>query len=343
MRRSFPIILLLLTLSAALAQGGMAHPANIPIARAKVSSNGLVHLTLTFDLLAFVLDQTPSSVLDPPMNALLDADPDKLSRRLSNAKGRFLEGFSVSGGAFRLKNLEFPTVAQIKETAGTDSRNRLPLMMTLTLDGSLLPGTRTIKFQFPDVLGPVVLTTEFPYREPIVEPVEPGTWSIRQTLPSEQETLERREAMNIRPSQPTTSVSTDLAGIRAAIGHHYASWSKAYMEHDLTTLFDILAPEYVLTTAKGKSISLGEYKAMLLIRKQKHSDTKAYRTEILRLTLQEGVAAVWSRETTTETGPTSTSDPISYQHDYIDVWKSFSGKWKLVRTLTQAESKLQAK
>jgi hypothetical protein len=84
---------------------------------------------------------------------------------------------------------------------------------------------------------------------------------------------------------------------------------------------------------------------MLKMRKQKHSDTTRYSTEILRMTLKDGVAAIFSRETTTDPGVNQVSgkaEPVSYQHDYIDVWVLKSGKWKLKSTVTQLEQRLKS-
>ncbi len=54
---------------------------------------------------------------------------------------------------------------------------------------------------------------------------------------------------------------------------------------------------------------------MLKLRKQKHSDTTHYTTEILRITLRDGVAAIFSREHTTDPGidqKTGKTTTVSY-------------------------------
>lgn len=116
------------------------------------------------------------------------------------------------------------------------------------------------------------------------------------------------------------------------------------MAHDVSTLLDILDPNYMLKTAQGKLITRKEYEVMLNMRRQKHSDTTRYSTEILRITLKKDVAAIFSRETTTDPGinqTTGKAEPVTYQHDYIDLWVLHQGKWKLKSTATQLEQRVK--
>ena len=320
-----------------------AHPANIPIAHARAQADGVVEVSMSFDILAFVLDETPTTVLDAPMNALLDGPAADLQDRLTAAKGRFAEGFAVVGGTKPgvVDATDFPSAVEIHRVVDGGQLPRLPVMMTATLKCHLAPGARQLSFRFADVLGTVVLSTEFPYVEPKSEPVEQGAWSEPQSIPTPAEvaslaaSARTRDATGHTPQKPQSEKE-----VQAAIQAQYKAWSKAYMSHDLETLAAILAPDYTLKTAKGALITAPEYQVMLRLRKQKHSDTTHYSTEILRITLRDGVAAIWSRETTTDpglNGQTGKPEPVSYVHDYVDLWVYSSGSWRLKSTVTQKE------
>jgi hypothetical protein len=320
-----------------------AHPANIPVARAKVQVNGSVELTITFDILAFVLDQTPQIVLDSPMNALVDGPRKDLQDRLAAAQTRFLEGLVIGDekNLGSVDSVDFPTAEDIHKVIDGGQLPRLPVMMTATVRCHLASHAKRVSFRFAEVLGPVVLTTEFPYKEPTSESIEPGDSSTPLELPTQAEVDALAASM-----KPKTAIAKKAdrkpteAQARKAIQRQYDAWSKAYMGHDLDTLLSILAPGYTLKTAQGTLIKRNEYEVMLKMRKQKHSDTTLYKTEILRITLKDGVAAIWSRETTTDPGlnqKTGKTEPVSYQHDYIDLWILASGKWLLKGTVTQRE------
>jgi len=335
----------LICLVGGLAGVAAAHPANIPVARAKVQPSGLIELNFTFDILAFVLDQTPQIVLDAPMNALLDGPATDFQTRLDAAKKRFLQGLSIGSGADTgvVDSVDFPNAEDIRKAAEGQTP-RLPVMMTATLRCHLKAGVRKVSFHFAEVLGTVVLTTEFPYREPISESVDPGDSSNELQVPTQAEIDASAASMRLTPAdngklaaQPTE------AQARKAIQKQYDSWTKAYMAHDVDALLAILAPAYTLKTAQGVLIKRSEYEVMLKQRKQKRSDTTQYRQEIVRITLRDGVAAIWSRETTTDPGlnqKTGKKEPVTYQHDYIDVWTYTANKWLLKSTVTQKEQRL---
>ena len=321
-----------------------AHPANIPVARAKVQVDGKIDFTISFDILAFVLDQTPTLVLDAPMNALLDGPSPDLQERLTAAKQRFVDEFAVGTGEKTgvVDSVQFPSAAEIHRVVAGGQMPRLPVMMTATLRCHLMSGGSKVAFRFADVLGTVVLSTEFPYVEPVSEPVEPGEWSNALQIPTAAEVAALAASARPRgaPSPTSDKAQTEVQA-RSAIQLQYDAWSKAYMAHDVDTLLAILAPDYTLKTAKGALIVRSEYEVMLKLRKAKHSDTTHYSTELLRITLRGGVAAIWSRETTTDpgvNGATGKAEPISYLHDYVDLWIYSNGEWLLRSTVTQKET-----
>lgn len=162
-----------------------AHPAQLVAAQAKIDPASHVRIRATFDLLAFVLNDTPARIDDASMNQLLDGPPDVLERNLENAKQRWLHGLVVRCGANRVSldraTLRFPTVADVQRWRVSGITPRLPVIQEAVVEGVLPAGAKTIDFRFPDVLGSVVLTVERPGEEPFSEPVEPGDFSS--TLP----------------------------------------------------------------------------------------------------------------------------------------------------------------
>ncbi|MDR3690054.1 MAG: nuclear transport factor 2 family protein [Fimbriimonas sp.] len=336
-------MLLLIGAASMLHSPARAHPANIPVARVSVQVDGKFEMSFTFDILAFVLDQTPELVLDAPMNALLDGPSADLQNRLNDAKSRFQEELSVGGEARNgtIDSIDWPSAADIHQAIANGQLPRLPVMMTATLHGHMKPGVREISFRFADVLGPIVLSTEFPYREPQSESLDAGDWSHVLTIPTQTEI--DAAAATMTPHRATPKPAGPVPGeadAKRAIQSQYNRWSRAYMGHDTDTLFAILAPGYTIKTAKGALITHDEYEAMLKLRKQKHSDTTRYSTEIVRITLKGNVAAIWSRETTTDPGLdqiTGKPKPVSYLHDYVDLWVYTNGKWLLKSTATQKE------
>lgn len=324
-----------------------AHPANIPVARARVQPDGSINLEIRFDVLAFVLEENPMTVLDPPMNALLDGPLPELQTRLDDARKRFEAGLTIAGGGGNavIDSYDFPTAKSIHAIVDKAPKPRLPVMAVVSVRCHLSRDVRKTFFSFPEVLGTLVLTTEFPYQEPISESVEPGTWSRALMVPTQEEVDASTASMKIRdkdrPKQPERQETEPQA--RKSIQRQYDAWSKAYMSHDVDTLLSILTSDYSLKTAKGAVIFRAEYEQMLNIRKQKHDDTTRYSTEISRITLHDGVAAIWARETTTnpkKNVKTGKMEPVSYQHDYVDVWVYSNGKWLLKSTVTQKEQTL---
>jgi len=172
---------LLALLLVVLGAGGRcaAHPASIAAATAKVQPDGHFSVEARFDLLAFVLDDTPQRIGDGPMNALLDGPAPDLQAHLAEAEGRFRRDFQVSSGSGPgvVDAVAFPSLADVQKWRDSGIKPRLPVTMTVTVQGHLPPGAASVSFRLPDVLGMIVVTTEFPYREPVSEPVEAGAFS----------------------------------------------------------------------------------------------------------------------------------------------------------------------
>src|ERR1044072_1357356 len=226
------------------------HPANSPVARVKIRADGAVDLKVRFDLLAFILEQDPMVVLDPPMNALLDGPKADLDTRLAEAKIRFLKGMEAVGGT--VEDGSFPSTQDNHQQVATLPPPRLPVMSEIAVTVKFPPVVNRVSFRFPDVLGTVVLTTERPYSEPITEPVEPGNRSQPVKIPTEAEIATL--AATSRPRDAGTAGATvkmpTADEAKAAIQSQYDAWSKAYMAHDVDKLIAILSPGYTLKSAK---------------------------------------------------------------------------------------------
>ncbi len=162
----------------------LAHPGNVAAALAKVQPDGTFEIRFRFDLLAYALSEKPNHVADGPMNALLDGPPAELETRLGEAKARFRQNFRVgASGPEAIDKLTFPSAADVLQSV-KGVRMRLPVMASVVVAGHLPPGAKTISFQFDEALGTLILTTEFPYQEPISEPVEAGAFSDKQPIPT---------------------------------------------------------------------------------------------------------------------------------------------------------------
>ena len=174
--------------------------------------NGAVELRVHFDMLAYALDQPPNKATDEAMNDLLDGSVENLQLALDAAHQRFLESTQILGGRQKVSfTAVFPSAAELLDVAKSNPKQRLPIMGTVQVTSKLPSNSATISFRFPHVLGAVILTTEFPYREPYSEPVEPGSTSTALRIPTEREV--RAAAVSMNRDIP---VSADETG--AAIG-----------------------------------------------------------------------------------------------------------------------------
>lgn len=185
---------------------GLAHPASIASALAKVRADGSYEVRLRFDLLAYSLNELPNHISDAPMNALLDGPQANLESRLTEAKQQFRQNFRVNGSVPDDASLSFPTAGDVLESAKAGDQMRLPVMATVTVIGRVPLGTKTIAFQFDEVLGSVVLTTELPYEEPVSEPVEAGTVSTSLAIPTAESVAQAAAALRAPdPVKPVMS------------------------------------------------------------------------------------------------------------------------------------------
>jgi hypothetical protein len=158
-----------------------AHPATLSSADAKLDADGHVEVRFTFDLLAYVLNDTSARIPNEPMDELLDGPSDELKHQLADAAGRFSRSFTIladNGTAVPLDSLKFPSVEEVlawKRSMTKDTR--LPVVLELSAQAHLPAGTRSVAFRFPQVLDQVVLTVERPGEEAESFALEPGETS----------------------------------------------------------------------------------------------------------------------------------------------------------------------
>lgn len=180
-----------------------SHPANVASSQIKVQPDGTYVARVRFDVLAFATGASPREADDGTMNALLDGPDTPLKASLGNAESQFRAGFTTQP-AGTIDQLSFPSVDDVRRYLATNPDPRLPLMMTVTVTGHLPLGSRTIAFRYPAAVDTVIQTVEFPYREPISEPVESGQTSSTLSIPTAADVARAAAEMNAprTPAKP---------------------------------------------------------------------------------------------------------------------------------------------
>src|SRR5258708_10942454 len=107
-----------------------AHWLTMPVATATVHADGSYTLDLTFDVVAFALDQLSENAPDSAMNQLLDGPPEILGAQLAEARTRFTNDFAVleNGTTGTLETLVFRSE---EHTSELQSPNHLVCLLLL--------------------------------------------------------------------------------------------------------------------------------------------------------------------------------------------------------------------
>lgn len=169
-----------------------AHPATVPTAVAKVKADGSFQIAIRFDVLAYTLDQESGHVDRSDMAEFFRRPVSEIDTSFREAGRRFLAEFSVRSG--KVQDFSFPGSAEARRWQGSNP-SVSPVMLTATLKGKLDTGAKAASFRFPERLGSTVLILEFPYREPISGPVEPGSYSKPHRLPTSREVAANAASM----------------------------------------------------------------------------------------------------------------------------------------------------
>jgi len=224
------------------AQWCPAHPANLAAAIAKVDSSGKVHVTLTFDLLAYALNDTPQRVANAPMDALLDGQASDLQKSLAEAKERFARGIGIvaDGNGVKFDSLVFPGVKEVEDWKKAGYQPRLPVMMELSVDAHLPQGARTVAFRFPEALGQVILTVERPGVEPRSMALEAGVTSPDFPVHLDGNSVTRKK------DEGNTNVAPSSAGARERQGSSAAKAAAEPSRLDTVARFIEVGFEHIL-------------------------------------------------------------------------------------------------
>ena len=153
-----------------------AHVLTLPVGTATIQPDGRYTMDLTFDVIAFALDQLSENAADSAMNELLDGPPEILSARLNEARTRFKNEFAIleNGTAGTVETLVFPSLEDLQRYKESAPAVRLPVMLVLSLEGRLPAGSRSASFRLPAKLGRVALTVVRPDQPIGVLMVVPG-------------------------------------------------------------------------------------------------------------------------------------------------------------------------
>ena len=173
-----PLILLFALCFGAIGKAS-AHPANVAGGRARIKTDGTFTMEARFDLLAYLVGETPIKVSDAPMNALLDGPPENLQKALKLAETKFVRetALKADNGAGTIDSIQFPTLAQVQDWRDNGLPPRLPVMLVTRITGHFPAGARTVSFGVPPLLGTFVLSEEVENQEPFTQALENGALS----------------------------------------------------------------------------------------------------------------------------------------------------------------------
>ena len=152
-----------------------AHTAQVASGLVRIDRSGGVKVTLTIDLPAFLLNDTPVRVTDADMCALLDSPVDALAAQCEDARERLLHSTQLKDG--QIESVTLPSVDEIDTQKRQSGAYPFPLMMDVTLAGKMTPGANAFSMRLPEALGQIVLTIDQPDEEPHEFAIEGSDWS----------------------------------------------------------------------------------------------------------------------------------------------------------------------
>jgi hypothetical protein len=162
----------------ALASIALAHPALQVVANLKVADDGRIVVTVRFDVLAFVLNDSPARIDHDALDALIAMPRADLDRKLDEAKQRLAHGVKIHGDdsdvSVKLGVKSFPTADDVHRAVAANPSHPLPVIAEAQLEGQLGAGTKSISIRFPEVMGTVALSVERPGEEVVCEKLEGG-------------------------------------------------------------------------------------------------------------------------------------------------------------------------
>ncbi len=156
-----------------------AHPAVFTSAQIYIQPDGRYQLFTRFDLLAFALEKTSVEIDDRSMNALLDGPAETVAQKISQARTNFIASLKVQTdrGPGIISNLKFPAMKEVNDWKAAGQERRLPVVANVEVEGRLPSDASRVQFQFPVLLGTVILTANLPGGAVYDEPINAGTSS----------------------------------------------------------------------------------------------------------------------------------------------------------------------
>ncbi|MFN5945866.1 MAG: HupE/UreJ family protein [Phycisphaerae bacterium] len=203
--------LLTVVLSCVFAACASAHPTFSATALAKVDANNKLTLRLRHDALAFALNETPARIPDEPMLAFLTASESEQHDTFSDGLLRFsaLTTIYADETPLQLTITEHPSRDQLAAWQIANPAMRLPVKMDFAGHVQVPPGTRTLRFKLPKVLGDVILTVDRPDQEPLGFPLLAGEISPEFDLPTSPTTpASSEQPAPAKTAQPTAPAAT---------------------------------------------------------------------------------------------------------------------------------------
>lgn len=117
------------------------------------------------------------------------------------------------------------------------------------------------------------------------------------------------------------------ADLKAELQIRYGQWDAAYRVRDVKALERMLASDFRILTATGKTISRKDYVKGLATGKV----PKVYRTRVIRVAFKNRRGLAWTEEVSQDTG----GKPRS--HRYRDTWVRRGERWVLYESKTLSE------
>jgi ketosteroid isomerase-like protein len=113
---------------------------------------------------------------------------------------------------------------------------------------------------------------------------------------------------------------------RQAIKLQYDRFAKAYVANDVETMLSVLAPDYRLIDASGRTVPRKEYEKTLRARRRKGTRTPTYEVTIRSFRQSGDRAEVTSEEVSLD------AKGKRHVHRYNDSWRQSRGVWLLARS-----------
>ncbi len=155
-----------------------AHPANLTAALFRVEADGRYALGLDFDALAFAIDDLPGRIPDAAWAAAAAAPEAERAAMQADMAERWRRGtvLEVDGRAMGFEQVSLPPAAEVFRLR-RQSGLRIPVLLEARASGRLPSGRHRVRLRFPEVIGTVVVTYDFPGQEPTAQPAEAGEWT----------------------------------------------------------------------------------------------------------------------------------------------------------------------